>query len=78
MAVNVKSVLACVGIDTSSDVSVLFHGFGFIRARVPTDPDSTVRAEVSLLDTRTGHPRRAPEPQRHQGRLRRPTGFLIR
>ena len=49
MASSVKSVLACVGIGTSSDVSVLLHGFGFIRSRVPTDPDTSVRAEVSLL-----------------------------
>jgi len=50
MAASVKSVLGCLGIDTSNDVSILFHGFGFIRSRVPTDPVTTVRAEVSLLD----------------------------
>ena len=46
---SVKSILNCVGVDTSGDVSILFHGFGFARQRVPTDPDASVTAEVSLL-----------------------------
>lgn len=47
---SVRSTMACIGIDTSGDVSVLRHFFGFDRARVPTDPDSSVTAQVSLLD----------------------------
>lgn len=47
---NVRSLMSCIGVDTSNDVSVLREFFGFIRARVPTDPDTSVRAEVSLLD----------------------------
>jgi hypothetical protein len=47
---SVRSKMACIGVDTSGDVSVLFHLFGFIRARVPTDPDTSVTSQVSVLD----------------------------
>jgi hypothetical protein len=46
---TVKSILGCIGVDTSGSVSVLFHLFGFIRARVPSDPCTTDPAEISLL-----------------------------
>ena len=46
---NVKSLLNCMGVSTAGDVSVLRGFFGFIRARVPTDPDTTVTAQVSML-----------------------------
>jgi hypothetical protein len=46
---TVKSIMGCIGVDTSGSVSVLFHMFGFIRARVPTDPCTTDPAQVSLL-----------------------------
>lgn len=49
MATRVRSILSCIGADQSGDVSLLFHGFGFIRGRVPPDPDTSVRAEVSVL-----------------------------
>ena len=47
---SVRSILDCIGVDTSENVSVLLHLYGFLRQRVPTDPDNTVTAEVSLLD----------------------------
>ena len=46
--VSVKAMMNCVGVDTSDNVSVLFHFFGFIRQAVPADP-SGVTAQVSLL-----------------------------
>ena len=46
---SVKAIMNCIGVDTSGTRSLLFFLFGFSRARVPTDPDTTVRAEVSLL-----------------------------
>lgn len=46
---SVRSLLGCMGVDTSGANSVLRDFFGFLRARVPTDPDTTVTAEVSLL-----------------------------
>lgn len=46
---SVKTIMGCLGIDTNGSISVLGGMFGFIRQRVPTDPDSTVRAQVSLL-----------------------------
>lgn len=49
MTATVKQILGCIGVDTGGTVSVLRDGFGFIRARVPTDPDTTVTAQVSLL-----------------------------
>jgi hypothetical protein len=48
--VSVKSILDCVGVDTNQDLSMLGHMFGFVRGRVPTDPDPSVTAEVSILD----------------------------
>jgi len=46
---TVKSIMGCIGVDTSGSVSVLFHMFGFIRSRVPSDPCTTDPAQVSLL-----------------------------
>ncbi len=46
---SVMSIMNCIGTDTTGTVSVLRGLFGFIRQRVPTDPDSTVTAEVSVL-----------------------------
>lgn len=46
---NVKSMLSCIGVSTSGEVTVLRNLFGFIRGRVPTDPDTSVTAQVSLL-----------------------------
>ena len=47
---SVKSIMNCIGVDTSGTVSLLFHLFGFWRARVPSDPCSSATAQVSLLD----------------------------
>ena len=47
---SVKSILNCIGVSTSGSVSLLRDLFGFLRARVPTDPDPTVIAQVSLLN----------------------------
>lgn len=47
---SVKSIMNCIGIDTGGNTSILFHLFGFLRAKVPTDPVSSVTAQVSLLD----------------------------
>jgi hypothetical protein len=47
---SVKSIMNCIGVDTSGTVSVLGRLFGFYRVRVPTDPCSADSAEVSLLD----------------------------
>ncbi len=46
---GVRSFLSCIGVSGSGTVSVLGDLFGFIRNRVPPDADTTVRAEVSLL-----------------------------
>jgi hypothetical protein len=46
---SVRALLDCMDIDTGGSNSVLRDFFGFIRARVPTDPDTTVIAEVSML-----------------------------
>lgn len=48
--VSIRSLLNCIGVDTGQNVSILGHFFGFFRMRVPTDPDVTVSAEVSLLE----------------------------
>ncbi|MCK4823547.1 hypothetical protein KA005_47790 [bacterium] len=48
--VSVKSILNCIGVDTSASVSILGNMFGFIRRRVPNDPCSTDTAQVSLLN----------------------------
>lgn len=47
---SVKSIMNCIGVDTSGTVSVLFNLFGFFRARVPADPCSSSTAQVSLLN----------------------------
>lgn len=47
---TVKSIMNCIGVDTTGTVSVLFHLFGFSRQRVPADPEPAVTAQVSLLD----------------------------
>jgi hypothetical protein len=47
---SVRSIMNCIGVDTSGRVSLLFHLFGFFRERVPTDPCSSATAQVSLLD----------------------------
>ena len=47
---SVRSIMNCIGVDTSGRVSLLFHLFGFFRARVPSDPCSSATAQVSLLE----------------------------
>lgn len=47
---SVKSILNCIGVDTSGTVSILGNMFGFLRWRVPDDPCSTATAQVSLLN----------------------------
>jgi Metallo-peptidase family M12B Reprolysin-like len=47
--VSIKSILSCIGADTSGGVSLLFSLCGFSRQRVPTDPDATRTASVSFL-----------------------------
>lgn len=49
MVASTRARMDCIGVDTSGTNSVLRDFFGFDRARVPTDPDTTVTAEVSLL-----------------------------
>ena len=49
MATSVKAILDCIGVDTGGTVSVLGRMFGFSRGRVPPDPDTSVTAEVSVL-----------------------------
>lgn len=51
---SVRSLMQCMGIDTGGTNSVLRDFFGFLRARVPTDPDNTVTAQVSVLDQARG------------------------
>ena len=46
---SLRSLMNCIGADTSGEFSVLRRFFGFIRSRVPTDPDSSVTASVSML-----------------------------
>lgn len=50
MSKNVKSVMNCIGVNTSGTVSVLGNLFGFLRQRVPNDPCETTTAEVSVLN----------------------------
>jgi hypothetical protein len=50
---SVKSVLNCIGRDTSGSVSVLGDLFGFVRRRVPNDTGSGTFS-VSMLDTVRG------------------------
>lgn len=45
---SVKAMMNCVGIDTSGNVSMLFHFFGFIRQAVPSDPTGA-STQVSVL-----------------------------
>ncbi|MBX9699811.1 MAG: hypothetical protein K2X74_10250 [Acetobacteraceae bacterium] len=49
MATSVRSILDCIGVDTGGTVSILGRMFGFSRGRVPPDPDTSVTAEVSVL-----------------------------
>jgi len=51
---SLKSLLNCIGVDASGDVSVLGNFFGFIRHRVPPDPDTSVTASVSMLQQMRG------------------------
>jgi hypothetical protein len=44
---SLRAMLSCIGV-TQQNVSVLQHLFGFSRRRVPTDPEPSVTAEVSL------------------------------
>ena len=46
---SVKSILNCIGVNTSGSVSILFHMFGFARGRLPPEADPTVTPQVSLL-----------------------------
>ncbi len=46
---SLKSIMGCVGIDTSGSVSVLRRLFGFRRSLVPTDGVATTINQVSLL-----------------------------
>jgi hypothetical protein len=46
---SVKAIMNCIGVDTSGSRSLLFSLFGFIRGRVPPEADTTVTAQVSLL-----------------------------
>lgn len=46
---SVKSTLNCIGVDTSGNLSVLFHLFGFLRQEVPADPCTTATPKVSVL-----------------------------
>ncbi len=48
--VSIRDVAADIGIDTSGEVSILGHFFGFYRKRPPVRSDSTIKVEVSLLD----------------------------
>lgn len=49
MAVNsVRQALSCAGLGGEPNPSIMFHVFGFARWHVPTDPDPTVTATVSL------------------------------
>src|SRR5215204_1264786 len=39
---SVKSMMDCIGIETSGSVSVLFDFYGFFLGRVPDDPTGVV------------------------------------
>jgi hypothetical protein len=45
---SVRAALSCIGVSSAGNVSVLGDLFGFFLRRVPTDPDTSVRASVSL------------------------------
>lgn len=49
MAMSVKSLMNCLDVDTSGARSLNFWLFGFIRGRVPPEADTSLTAEVSLL-----------------------------
>jgi len=46
---SLRALMNCMAVETSGNNSILRDFFGFLRARVPTDPDNTVTAEVSML-----------------------------
>lgn len=46
---SLRQLMACADVDDTGNVSVLFNYFGFARGRVPSDPDTSVTASVSLL-----------------------------
>lgn len=46
---SVKTILNCIGVDTSGSVSILGGMFGFLRQRVPDDPCISGTPQVSLL-----------------------------
>jgi len=46
---SLKSLIECMDIDSSGQVSVLKRFFGFSRSRVPTDPQASATASVSVL-----------------------------
>ena len=48
MATSLRSLAECIGLDRNGRISVLGDFFGFTRNRVPTDPDTSVTARVSL------------------------------
>ena len=45
---SVKATLNCIGVNTNRESSVLGDLFGFFQRRVPTDPEPTVTASVSV------------------------------
>ena len=47
---SLKEAASCIGVDTSGTVSVLYHLFGFFRAHLPTDPEPSATASVSVRD----------------------------
>jgi hypothetical protein len=46
---SVRSILNCIGV-TATRVALLSSLFGFSRGQMPTDPDSSVTAQVSVLE----------------------------
>ena len=48
MATSLRSLAACIGLSPGGQISVLGDFFGFLRERVPTDPDPSRTARVSL------------------------------
>jgi hypothetical protein len=46
--VSMRSLLGCIGVDTTQEVSVLGHVFGFARRRMPRDPDAAAVSSVSV------------------------------
>lgn len=47
---SLRSIAACIGVSTSGNTSVNRDLLGFLRSRVPDDPESGVVAEVSLRE----------------------------